>query len=81
MHATAYSTSVFEAAQHGIPSVIINPLKQFNFFKTDFIYPLNYGISDFMDITVYQKSTEIVKVWAKEYYSPYNELTFLNLLK
>mgnify|MGYP006074846929 FL=1 len=81
LHATAYSTSVFEAAQHGIPSVIINPLKQFNFFKTDFIYPLNYGISDFMDITVYQKSTEIVKVWAKEYYSPYNELTFLNLLK
>ena len=81
LHATAYSTSVFEAAQHGIPSVIINPLKQFNFFKTDFIYPLNYGISDFMDITVYQKSAEIVKSWAKEYYSPYNELAFLNLLK
>jgi len=81
LHATAYSTSVFEAAQHGIPSIIINPLKQFNFFNQDFGYPLNYDISDFKDITVYQKSTEIVKSWAKEYYSPYNELAFLDLLK
>ena len=54
---------------------------ELNFFQTEFIYPLNYGISDYMDITVYQKSAEIVKSWAKEYYSPYNELTFLNLLK
>ena len=81
LHATAYSTSVFEAAQHAIPSIIINPLKQFNFFNQDFGYPLNYDISDFKDITVYQKSTEIVESWAKEYYSPYNELAFLDLLK
>ena len=81
LHVTTYSTSTFEAALLGIPTILIHSQNELNFFKTDFIYPLNYGISDFMDITVYQKSSEIVKNWAKEYYSPYNELAFLNLLK
>ena len=81
LHATTYSTSTFEAALLGIPTILIDSQNELNFFKTDFIYPLNYVISDFTDITIYQKSTEIVKRWAKEYYSPYNELAFLNLLK
>ena len=81
LHATTYSTSTFEAALLGIPTILIHSQNELNFFKTEFIYPLNYDISDFKDITVYQKSTEIVKSWAKEYYSPYNERTFLNLLK
>jgi len=81
LHATTYSTSTFEAALLGIPTILIHSQNELNFFKTDFIYPLNYSISDFIDITVYQKSAEIVKRWAKEYYSPYNELAFLNLLK
>jgi len=81
LHATTYSTSTFEAALLGIPTILIHSQNELNFFKTDFIYPLNYGISDFMDITVYQKSAEIVKSWSKEYYSPYNELAFLDLLK
>ena len=81
LHATTYSTSTFEAALLGIPTILIHSQNELNFFKTDFIYPLNYSISDFIDITVYQKSAEIIKRWAKEYYSPYNELAFLNLLK
>ena len=81
LHATTYSTSAFEASLSGIPTILIHSQNELNFFKTDFIYPLHYGISDFKDITVYQKSAEIVKSWDKEYYSPYNESTFLNLLK
>ena len=81
LHATTYSTSTFEAAFLGIPTILIHSQSELNFFKTEFIYPLSYDISDFKDITVYQKSAEIVKSWAKEYYSPYNELAFLDLLK
>ena len=81
LHATTYSTSAFEASLSGIPTILIHSQNELNFFKTDFMYPLNHNISDFKDITVYQKSAEIVKIWAKEYYSPYNESIFLNLLK
>jgi hypothetical protein len=81
LHVTTYSTSTFEAALLGVPTILMHSKNELNFFKTDFLYPLNQNISDFKDITVYQKSAEIVKSWAKEYYSPYNELTFLNLLK
>jgi hypothetical protein len=81
LHATTYSTSTFEAALLGIPTILIHSQNELNFFKTDFIYPLSYDISDFKDTTIYQKSAEIVKIWAKEYYSSYNELAFLNLLK
>ena len=81
LHVTTYSTSTFDAALLGIPTILMHSKNELNFFKTDFLYPLNYNISDFKDITVYQKSAEIVKSWAKEYYSAYNELTFLNLLK
>jgi hypothetical protein len=81
LHVTTYSTSTFEAALLGIPTILIHSQNELNFFKTDFIYPLSYGVSDFMDIIIYQKSTEIVKSWVKEYYSSYNELAFLDLLK
>ena len=81
LHATAYSTSVFEAAQYGIPSIIINPLQKFDYFKSDFRYPLEYSISDFKDNQIYQKSVEVVMNWKQEYYSPFNELKFLDLLK
>ena len=74
-------TSVFEAAQYGIPSIIINPLQKFDYFKSDFRYPLEYSISDFKDNQIYQKSVEVVMNWKQEYYSPFNELKFLDLLK
>ena len=81
LHASTYSTSTFEASLLGIPTILIYSQNELNFFKTEFIYPLSYDISDFKDITIYQKSAEIVKIWANEYYSSYNELAFLNLLK
>lgn len=81
LHVTAYSTSVFEASQYGIPSIIVNPLDKFNYFYSDFKYPLNHSVSEFKKKIVYKESVKIVRNWAKEYYSPFNELKFLNLLK
>ena len=81
LHATTYSTSTFEAALLGIPTVLLHSQNEFNYFQKEFNYPLCYDVSDFKDIIVYQKSAEIVKIWAQEYYSSYNELVFLNLLK
>ena len=81
LHATAYSTSIFEAALLGIPTILIHSKNEFNFLKKELAYPLNYDISDFKDVVVFQESAKIVKSWAEEYYSPYNEFAFLDLLK
>lgn len=81
LHATAYSTSTFEAALQGIPTVLIQSQDWSNFFKIDFSYPLHHTISDFSDVTVYQESARLVKRWAQRYYSAYNESTFLSLLQ
>ncbi|OUV76478.1 MAG: hypothetical protein CBC83_00515 [Flavobacteriales bacterium TMED123] len=81
LNITAYSTSVFEAAFFGIPSILINPLSRFNFFKDDFNYPLQYTINDFRDIRVYQESSQLLMDWAINFYTSYDENKFLNLLK
>jgi len=81
LHATAYSTSTFEAALYGIPTILINPLKRFNYFNIDFQYPFQYSVDDFKDKRLYQKCSKIVMAWASDYYSQYNEQEFLNLLK
>jgi hypothetical protein len=81
LHATSYSTSTFEAALMGIPTVLIHSQDWSNLFKIDFSYPLCNTISDFSDMTVYQESTILVKRWAQKYYSAYDESTFLSLLQ
>lgn len=81
LHATAYSTSTFEAALLGIPTILIPSESKFNCFQKDFNYPLNQSIDNFKDNSFYREKSKIIKEWAKEYYSPYNESTFLNLLK
>tara|TARA_B110000908_G_scaffold22494_1_gene25484 strand:- start:1710 stop:2798 length:1089 start_codon:yes stop_codon:yes gene_type:complete len=81
LHATAYSTTTFEAALYGIPTILINPLKKFNCFSFDFKYPLDYSINDFENESLYQASSKILINWSRNYYSSYNEKYFLNLLK
>lgn len=81
LHITAYSSSVFEAALFGIPSVLINPLSKFNFFENDFNYPLQHTINEFRDERVYQESSQLLMDWASDFYTGYDENMFLNLLK
>ena len=81
LHATTYSTSTFEAALLGIPTILISTESKFNYFQKDFNYPLNSSINDFNKISFYQEKSKIVKEWATSYYTPYNEIEFLNLLR
>ena len=80
LHATAYSTSVFEASLLGIPSILINS-SRVNIFQKDFAYPLEYNINDFSNNDLYKESSVTVKAWASKYYSPFNSIKFISLLK
>lgn len=81
LHATTYSTCTFEAALLGIPTILIYSRDSFNFFFTDFGYPLQYAISDYNKGSLYQDQSRIVQKWASEYYTPFNEAKFLDLLQ
>jgi hypothetical protein len=81
LHATAYSTSTFEAALLGIPTILIPSENEFNFFQKEFNYPLNNSIDEFSAISFYQEKSNIIKGWATAYYTPFNESKFLNLLR
>lgn len=81
LHITSYSTSTFEAALYGIPTILINPLKKYNYFVNDFKYPISYQIEDFKKDELYQRCSKIVLDWAKGYYHPYNEKVFLDIIR
>jgi len=80
LHATTYSTSTFEAALLGIPTVLLHSENEFNYFQKEFNYPLNFLTDEFDSIEFYQKKSKIIKDWAIAFYTPFNEHKFLNLL-
>ena len=81
LHATTYSTSTFEAALLGIPTILLQSLNEFNYFQKEFNYPLNLLIDEMDSNEFYQQKSKIVKDWAIAFYTPYNEHKFLNLLR
>ncbi len=78
---TAYSTSVFEAALKGIPTIIVNPILKYNYFKKYFDYTCSKIISDFFDQEVYNRSSIKVHNWASTYYCNFNKIKFITLLR
>lgn len=81
LHATTYSTSTFEAALLGIPTILLASENEFNYFQNEFDYPLNILIDELDSIEFYQEKSKIIKDWAIAFYFPFNEQKFLNLLK
>jgi len=80
IHITEYSTTTFECAEFGIPTIFLNSLKEeFNMFETDFKYPFNVEMIDI--IKDYSKYSDEVISWRKKYYSDYNEDKFISLLR
>jgi len=80
IHLTAYSTSVFECASFGIPTIFLTSLKKdFNMFSTDFSYPLENNL-DYI-VKYYLDNTLIVKNWVSDFYVNFDEAKFLSLLK
>ena len=78
---TAYSTCIFEAALIGIPTILITPIDRFNYFQTYFKYPFQYEIKDFIIDNYYVDQAQVVQNWAIDFYSRYDEDTFIQLLK
>ena len=80
IHITEYSTTIFECAEFGIPTIFISSLKEdFNMYETDFKYPFDIEIVDV--IKDYSNYSDEVISWRKKYYSDYDEDKFISLLK
>ena len=80
IHLTAYSTTTFECANFGIPTIFLNPLKEnFNMFETDFYYPLKNDLNYIEQH--YLECSDLVRKWESEYYSTFDEQKFISLLK
>lgn len=76
LHATAYSTAVFEAASIGVPTVFYSDWK-IDIYKKQFAYP----IAAFKDVmSDFKQFEEKVKDWHQEYYEPLNEKEWLKLM-
>jgi len=80
IHVTAYSTTTFECASFGIPTIFLNTLKEdVNMFETDFSYPLENDLNYIEQH--YSECSNLVKKWESEYYSTFDEQKFISLLK
>jgi len=80
IHITSYSTTTFECAEFGIPTIFLKSIKEdFNMFETDFKYPFDIEILDV--INDYNNYSDEVISWRKKYYSDYDEDKFISLLK
>jgi hypothetical protein len=78
---TVYSTSVFEAALKGIPTILVSPISKYNYFKNYFSYPFSNTIRDFYNQGLYKEISVKVQDWASSYYSDFDKKTFINLLR
>jgi hypothetical protein len=91
LHMTMHSTVTFEAAAQGIPTILIqNDILKPNFFESDYSYPAN--IADITKISgliesyiknddLYNKDSNAVLEWHKDFYQPIDEDLFVKLIK
>ena len=80
VHVTAYSTTTFECAEFGIPTVFLKSLNDnFNMFENEFKYPFDATLKDiFLNYKTY--SDKVIK-WRERFYSEFDEQKFISLLK
>ena len=80
IHVTAYSTTTFECAEFGIPTVFLKSLKDnFNMFENEFKYPFDDTLKDvFLN---YKRYSDEVINWRERFYSEFDEQKFISLLK
>ncbi len=81
IHLTAYSTTTFEAALIGIPTIFLNKSIGYDYFENIFQYPFNLTLNEYENVKNYKKSSDIIQKWAKEYYNCFDKNKFIKLLK
>ena len=79
IHLTSYSTTTFECALYGIPTVFLDSLEDdFNMFTSDY-YVRKNSISFIFNH--YKQESLFVRNWVEGYYSPFEEKKFISLLQ
>jgi len=95
LHITSKSTTAFDLALKGIPTIFVDMLasrspkdiffNQYNYPIKEFILSdevrLQYLLSIIEDDEKYQEYSRLVYNWAREFYQDFDEEKFLNLLK
>ncbi len=91
LHLTFHSTTTFEAASMGIPTLLMeNEFLNPQFFVDDYAYPL--GVKNELEIiesikvylqseSCYEEDSKKVYDWYHHFYSEINEQLFINLMK
>jgi predicted glycosyltransferase len=80
LHLTSYSTTAFECALLGIPTVFMQCLSdEFSMFKKDYDYPFNYSLVEVFND--YINCSSKANNWAKSYYIDFNEDKFIKCLE
>ncbi len=80
IHLTAYSTTTFECAEFGIPTVFLRSLKDnFNMFENEFKYPFDATLKDIL--LDYKRYSDEAINWRERFYSEFDEQKFISLLK
>lgn len=84
MHITFASTSTFDCAANGIPTLLLNyPHKRAinrAYWEYDFKYPVfNYSMDEILND--FNKCSKIVQMWYSECYAPFDEENCLKLIK
>lgn len=91
VHLTFNSTTTFEAASFGIPTILIdNDIYSSQIFEENFEYPIpsqsvkdvGMTIKNYLDNSQnYFSDCSLVSEWFKKYYSPINEKLFVQLMR
>lgn len=79
LHLTSYSTTSFESARFGIPTIFLTALSdEFNMFDLDFNYPIESNL-EFIEQNYSQASFKVID-WEREFFDDFDESQFISLL-
>lgn len=79
IHLTSYSTTTFECAVYGIPTVFLKSLQDdFNMFYLDYHLTNSQGISSVYNN--YKQESDFIRDWVDGYYTKFDDEKFINLL-
>lgn len=86
LHITEYSTTIFEAASYGVPTILSAFVPKFNFLEKEYFFPSVNGvlikqIERYKDVGFYQLQLEKQVQWSQKYYEPFNEELFTSLMR
>ena len=80
IHLTAYSSTVFECALVGIPTIFLSSLQnKFDMYNREFIYPLENNLT-YIE-TNYSDCIKVLQEWASDFYIDFDERKFLSIIK